>query len=248
MKRQIIRIDEEKCNGCGVCIPACAEGALQIVNGKARLVADKLCDGLGACLGECPQGALIVEEREAEAFDEAAVHTHQHNQAAKEQSQEQPYGCGCPGTHTRVLAGKAEPTSLPAEGGEPSALGQWPVQLKLLNPAAPFFQDADLLVAADCVPFAHAAFHRDLLRGRAVAVGCPKLDDANSYVEKLTEIIRHNQLRSITVAYMEVPCCGGLVSIAREAARRSGYKLPIESVKIALDGTVAERQQLDIPL
>jgi NAD-dependent dihydropyrimidine dehydrogenase PreA subunit len=240
MKRQIVRIDEDKCNGCGVCLPSCAEGALQIVNGKARLVADRLCDGLGACLGNCPQGALLIEEREAAAFDEKAVHAHLHAQMA-EQSGEQPFGCGCPGTHARVLAGKSTPAALSDCSCEPSALGQWPVQLKLLNPAAPFLREADLLVAADCVPFAYAAFHRDLLRGRALAVGCPKLDDAQAYVDKLAQIIGHNRPRSITVAYMEVPCCGGLVSIVREAARRSGYDLPVETVKVALDGTIVER-------
>lgn len=243
MKRQVVRIDEEKCNGCGACLPACAEGALQIVDGKARLVADRLCDGLGACLGVCPQGALLIEEREAADFDEAAVQAHLHPHQP-EQAAEQPYGCGCPGTHTRVPAGTNTPSGLPDVASEPSALGQWPVQLKLLNPAAPFLREADLLIAADCVPFAYAAFHRDLLRGRALAVGCPKLDDAQAYVEKLAQIIERNRPRSITVAYMEVPCCGGLVSIVREAARRSGYSLPVETVKVALDGTVAEKQQL----
>lgn len=240
MKRQIVRIDEEKCNGCGACLPSCAEGALQIVNGKARLVADRLCDGLGACLGNCPQGALLIEEREAEAFDEEAVHAHLHTQTA-EQNGEQPYGCGCPGTHTRVLAGKSTPADAPESASEPSALGQWPVQLKLLNPEASFLREADLLIAADCVPFAYASFHRDLLRGRALAIGCPKLDDAPAYVEKLAQIIGRNKPRSITVAYMEVPCCGGLVSIVREAARRSGYGMPVKTVKVALDGTVVDR-------
>jgi Pyruvate/2-oxoacid:ferredoxin oxidoreductase delta subunit len=243
MKRQIVRIDEEKCNGCGACLPACAEGALQIVNGKARLVADRLCDGLGACLGVCPQGALLIEEREAADFDEAAVHAHLHPHQP-EQAGEQPYGCGCPGTHARVLAGKSTPAGLPGSASEPSALGQWPVQLKLLNPAAPFLREADLLIAADCVPFAYATFHRDLLRGRVLAVGCPKLDDAQAYVEKLAQIIERSRPRSITVAYMEVPCCGGLVSIVREAARRSGCSLPVETVKVALDGSVAEKQQM----
>lgn len=241
MKRQIVRIDEEKCNGCGVCLPSCAEGALQIVNGKARLVADKLCDGLGACLGACPQGALLIEERQAAAFDEAAVYAHLHSHLP-EQSSEQPYGCGCPGTHARVLAAKSIPAGLPESASEPSALGQWPVQLKLLNPEAPFLREADLLIAADCVPFAYASFHRDLLRGRTLAVGCPKLDDTPAYVEKLAQIIGRNKPRSVTVAYMEVPCCSGLVSVVREAARRSGYSLPIETVKVALDGTIADRR------
>lgn len=243
MKRHIIRIDDEKCNGCGLCVPSCAEGALQIVNGKARLVADKLCDGLGACLGDCPQGALIVEEREADAFDEEAVHAHLE---AMKQEEEKPqsFGCGCPGTMARTLAPKKAATPVSERGESPSELAQWPVQLKLVNPSAAYFKNADLLVAADCVPFAYADFHKNMLAGRAVAIGCPKLDDAMSYVEKLAEIIRVNNLKSITVAHMEVPCCSGLISIVREAVKRSGVSVPVESVRIALDGTVNARQQL----
>ncbi|MBS4031438.1 MAG: 4Fe-4S binding protein [Clostridiales bacterium] len=242
MKRQIIRIDEEKCNGCGQCVPSCAEGALQIVNGKARLIADKLCDGLGACLGDCPQDALIIEERDTDAFDEEAVHKHLEQQK-QEVPQEQSFGCGCPGTHARTLAAKKQPAPLSAES-TPSELGQWPVQLKLLNPAAPYLKNADLLVAADCVPFAYPDFHRNMLRGRAVAVGCPKLDDAMAYVDKLAEMIRVNDFKSITVAHMEVPCCSGLISVVREALKRSGKNVPVETVKITLDGTANEKQQL----
>lgn len=245
MNRNIIRIDEDKCNGCGLCIPSCAEGALQIINGKARLIADKLCDGLGACLGDCPQGALIVEERVAEAFDEEAVHAHLEVQS-KEEVKEQSYGCGCPGTMARVLPVKKEvaPVSTQTETVTSSELGQWPVQLKLVNPAAGYFKNADLLVAADCVPFAYPDFHKNLLRGRAVAIGCPKLDDARSYVEKLAEIILVNELRSITVAHMEVPCCSGLISVVREALKRSGCNVPVETVKISLDGSLNEPQKL----
>lgn len=243
MKRKIIRIDEEKCNGCGQCIPSCAEGALQIVNGKARLIADKLCDGLGACLGDCPQDALIIEERDTDAFDEDAVHKHLEVQK-EEVPQEQSFGCGCPGTHARTLAAKKEPVPLSEIGNSPSELGQWPVQLKLLNPDAAYLKNADLLVAADCVPFAYPDFHRNLLRGRAVAVGCPKLDDARAYVDKLAEIIRANDLRSITVAHMEVPCCSGLISVVREAVKRSESNVPVETVKITMDGTVIDKQHL----
>jgi NAD-dependent dihydropyrimidine dehydrogenase PreA subunit len=248
MKRKIIRIDEDKCNGCGLCIPSCAEGALQIVDGKARLITDKLCDGLGACLGDCPQNALIIEERDADAFDEEAVHEHLTQQAApkQEHKHEQEFGCGCPGTHSRVLADKKVPVSEIGDGHVPSELGQWPVQLKLINPAAPYFREAHLLVAADCVPFAYAGFHRDLLRGRAVAIGCPKLDDAMYYVDKLAEIIRGNNLKSITVAHMEVPCCGGMVSIVREAVKRSGCDVPVEDIRIALDGTVQVKRELSL--
>jgi NAD-dependent dihydropyrimidine dehydrogenase PreA subunit len=246
MKRKIVRIDEDKCNGCGLCIPSCAEGALQIVDGKARLITDKLCDGLGACLGDCPQNALIIEERDADAFDEEAVHEHLAQQAAPKQGHkhEQEFGCGCPGSHSRVLADKKETVSEIGEGHVPSELGHWPVQLKLVNPAAPYFREAHLLVAADCVPFAYAGFHRDLLRRRTVAIGCPKLDDAMYYVDKLAEIIRGNNLKSITVAHMEVPCCGGMVSIVREAIKRSGCDVPVKDIRIALDGTVQVKREL----
>ena len=241
--RNIIRIDEDKCNGCGLCIPSCAEGALQIVNGKARLIADKLCDGLGACLGDCPQNALIIEVREADEFDEEAVHAHL--EATKEDAvKEEPLGCGCPGTMARALTPKKTAVPVSTQEETPSELTQWPVQLKLVNPAASYFKNADLLVAADCVPFAYADFHKNMLRGRAVAIGCPKLDDGMSYVEKLAEIIRVNSLNSITVAHMEVPCCSGLISIVREAVKRSDCNVPVETVRISLDGTVDAHKPL----
>ncbi|MDW7651386.1 MAG: 4Fe-4S binding protein [Bacillota bacterium] len=244
MKRNIIRIDEDKCNGCGLCIPSCAEGALQIVNGKAKLIEDKLCDGLGACLGDCPQDALIVEVRDADPFDEEAVHEHLQAQKAQEEPETHPLGCGCPGTMARVLPVQKEAKPVSAQDGVSSELRQWPVQLKLLNPTASYFKNADLLVAADCVPFAYAGFHQTLLQGRAVAIGCPKLDETMSYVEKLTEIIRKNDLKSITVAHMEVPCCSGLIGIVREAVKRSGSNVPVHTVKISMDGSVNEPQKL----
>ncbi|EEG78769.1 ATP-binding protein [Dethiobacter alkaliphilus] len=244
MKRQIVRIDENKCDGCGQCIPACAEGALQIVNGKARLIEDKLCDGLGECLGNCPQDALIIEERDADAFDEEAVEKHLEEQKKTQAQEQQPLGCGCPGTMARTMAPKKDAKPVTAEGETPSELGQWPVQLKLVNPAASYFKNADLLVAADCAPFAYADFHKDFLSGRALAIGCPKLDDAMSYVEKLAEIIRVNNLNSITVAHMEVPCCSGLISIVREAVKRAGVDIPVQTVKISLDGTANQPQKL----
>jgi NAD-dependent dihydropyrimidine dehydrogenase PreA subunit len=243
MKRDIIRIDEDKCNGCGLCIPNCAEGALQIVNGKARLVQDRLCDGLGACLGHCPQDALIIEQRDADEFDEEAVHAYLESQKAP-QVVEEPLGCGCPGTRARTVAPKKAVAPVEAGGETPSELTQWPVQLKLVNPAASYFKNSDLLVAADCAPFAYADFHRDFLRGRTVAVGCPKLDDGMAYVEKLAELIRVNDLTSITVAHMEVPCCSGLISIVREAVKRSGRQVPVEAIRISLDGTIMNRQPL----
>jgi ferredoxin len=245
MKRNIVRIDENKCNGCGLCIPNCAEGALQIIDGKARLVQDKLCDGLGACLGHCPQDALIIEVRDADEFDEEAVHIHLETQKAQEEVHHEPLGCGCPGTMARSMTQK-KVAAVPVEavGETHSELTQWPVQLKLINPAASYFKDADLLVAADCVPFAYADFHKNLLRGRAVAIGCPKLDEGMAYVEKLAELIRINELKSITVAHMEVPCCSGLISIVREAVKRSGRQVPVETVRISMDGTINHRQQL----
>jgi NAD-dependent dihydropyrimidine dehydrogenase PreA subunit len=248
MKRKIIRIDEEKCNGCGQCIPSCAEGALQIVNGKARLITDKLCDGLGACLGDCPQGALIIDEREADAFDESAVDSHLASLQAKKETatNEQSFGCGCPGTHTRVMAPKKQSGPIRADSSNPSELSHWPVQIRLMNPSSDFLKNADLLITADCVPFAYADFHRKLLRGRVVAVGCPKLDDATYYMEKLTEIFRQNQLNSITVAYMEVPCCTGLLSIVRQAVRESGCALPVKAVKVAMDGTILEQESITV--
>lgn len=260
MKRSIIRIDENLCNGCGLCVPACAEGAIQIINGKARLIADNLCDGLGACLGECPRGALIIEEREADAFDEKAVeahlkkqsgcdcaggHGHHHGEHPEARTQEEPLGCGCPGTYSRSLA-KKEPVASFSDAGSESELSHWPVQLKLINPKATFLKNADLLVAADCVPFSYPDFHRRLLRGRVVAVGCPKLDDVMPYVEKLAEIIRHNDLRSITVAHMEVPCCTGMVRVVQEAVKRSGVTVPVESIKISLDGQIIERHKMTV--
>ncbi|MBS3902020.1 MAG: 4Fe-4S binding protein [Dethiobacter sp.] len=241
MKRQIIRIDEDKCNGCGLCVPSCAEGSLQIVNGKARLIADNLCDGLGACLGECPQGALQIEEREAEAFDEQAVHAHL-QQAEKPKIDV----CACPGTMTRTLAaGKRDAEITTAQGEGVSELGQWPVKLKLVNPAAAYFKNAELLVAADCVPFAFADFHQNLLRGHALAISCPKLDETLPSVEKLAEIIRVNDLKGITVVHMEVPCCNGLISIVREALQRSGVNVPFTAIRISLEGKIIESKQLD---
>ncbi|MCR3922551.1 MAG: 4Fe-4S binding protein [Firmicutes bacterium] len=242
MKRAVIHIDEEKCNGCGECVPSCAEGALQIIDGKARLVADNLCDGLGACLGDCPMGALVVEEREADEFDEAAVQQFLAAQKEAESPAKAPAG-GCPGSMARALHTTSKETApLAQEGETPSELTQWPVQLKLVNPGAPHFKNADLLIAADCVPFAYADFHRQFLRGRVLTIGCPKLDDAMSYVEKLTELIRINDVNSITIVYMEVPCCGGLAGIVREAIKRSGRTVPVEHVQISLEGTINYRQ------
>lgn len=246
MLRKIVRIDESKCDGCGDCVPSCAEGAIAVVDGKARLVGDVLCDGLGACLGECPRGAITVEEREAAAFDERAVHAHL---AARAQPRPRlsvlggpasaPAAMGCPGSRSVTLP-RAAPAPRAGEGVRASRLGQWPVQLHLVSPQAPYFRGADLLVAADCVPFAYAGFHEDFLEGRAVVVGCPKLDDVSPYAEKLAAIIGLGEVRSVTVVRMEVPCCGGISRLARSAVAATGRDVPFRDVIVGVDGTLRE--------
>ncbi|HEU4384310.1 MAG TPA: ferredoxin [Anaeromyxobacteraceae bacterium] len=248
MKRKIVEFDESKCDGCGDCIPSCAEGAIQLVNGKARLVGDVLCDGLGACLGECDKGAIRIVEREAEAFDEAAVERHlgaaRHPPALADPPATVPGG-GCPGSRAIDLGAPPPRRGLAVVGLEPepmrpaaggSRLSHWPVQLHLVSTRAPYFQGADLLLAADCVPFAYARFHDDLLAGRRVVVGCPKLDDNQAYLAKLTELFRVSDVRSVTVAKMEVPCCGGIAWAAREALARSGKSLPYREVTVGIRG------------
>jgi NAD-dependent dihydropyrimidine dehydrogenase PreA subunit len=243
--RQIIRIDEGRCNGCGQCVTACAEGALAIVDGKARLIKESYCDGLGACIGECPQGALTIETRAADAFDEEAVEGHLAHSSrphAAHDAQPQavePLTCGCPGTMAETL--HPEPTNVsasPAYETPASRLRNWPVQMHLLPLQAPYYQGADLLLAADCVGFAHPGFHERLLRGRTLAVGCPKLDDAAFYADKLAKILADNDIRSLTVAHMEVPCCFGLERAAEQAVAKSGKQIPVEVVIVGRDGTV----------
>ena len=241
--RKIVKIDEEKCNGCALCIPNCAEGAIQIVDGKARLVSDKFCDGLGACLGHCPQDAITVTEREAEDFDEKAVEIHLHKRKdAKTQPQPKPGSvpvfAGCPSSRPVQFQVPEPPVGSGDKRSSVSQLSQWPVQLKLVPINAPYFQDADLLVAADCVPFAYPDFHQDFLKGKAVVVGCPKLDDIQSYREKLTEIFRTNSIKSVTVPYMEVPCCFGLVKATEDAIAGSGKKIPLKKVKVGIRGKI----------
>ena len=239
--RKIVQIDEEKCNGCGLCIPNCAEGALQMIDGKAKLVSDKFCDGLGACLGHCPQDAITVMEREAEDFDEKAVELHLHKKEAKPQPFE---FTGCPSSRTMHFKVPESATEAPSAAPSVSMLSQWPVQLKLVPINAPYFQDADLLVVADCVPFAYPDFHRDFLRGKVVVVGCPKLDDVQYYKEKLTEIFRTNSIKSVTLPYMEVPCCFGLVKATEDAIAASGKKIPLKKVKIGIRGDIKTEEQV----
>jgi len=245
--RKIVKIDEEKCTGCGLCIPNCAEGALQIVDGKAKLITDKFCDGLGACLGHCPEDAIHVIEREAEEFDEKAVEAFLHKQKEVQpqpKPRPAPVFMGCPSSramHFKVSETKTESVSTtPAV----SQLTQWPVQLKLVPINAPYFQDADLLIAADCVPFAYANFHQDFLKGKAVVVGCPKLDDIQLYKEKLTEIFKSNSIKSITVPYMEVPCCFGLVKVTEDAIAASGKNIPLKKVKIGIRGDIKPEEEV----
>jgi len=236
--RKIVRIDEEKCNGCGACVPACAEGALQIIDGKARLVSDRYCDGLGACLGECPQGAITIEERAAEEFDEAAV---RHHLASGEAVKEEP-PCGCPSATVTQFGQRRTAEATTAEApAHPSMLTQWPVQLTLVPAKAPFLQGTDLVLAADCVPFAYADFHRDFLREHSLLVACPKLDDFPAHLRKLTEILRQSAVRSLTVVHMEVPCCFGLVHMARQAIELSGKDIPFQEITIGIRGEVESR-------
>jgi Pyruvate/2-oxoacid:ferredoxin oxidoreductase delta subunit len=246
--RKIVKIDEEKCNGCGLCIPNCAEGAIQIVDGKAKLVSDKFCDGLGACLGHCPEDAITIIERQAEEFDEKAVEVHLHKQKEAThthvpQPKPQPEFMGCPSS--RVLQFQS-PNPRSESGPKESAvsqLSQWPVQLKLVPIDAPYFEDADLLIAADCVPFAYPDFHQDFLKGKAVVVGCPKLDDIHLYKEKLTAIFKANSIKSVTVPFMEVPCCFGLVKATEDAIEASGKDIPLKKVKIGIRGDIKPEVQ-----
>jgi ferredoxin len=305
MKRKIIQIDDEKCNGCGVCIPDCPEGALQMIDGKARLVSDLFCDGLGACIGTCPQGAITTIEREAEAYNERRVmseniipkgqntikahlkHLKDHNEAEYYQQavdvlteqgieipkEEKPASlpCGCPGTLAKSIEKKEEAVTkhnginnrniksgnyaqspqkdIPnknalvhnaeCSSGPSSQLSQWPIEMHLLSPDAGYFKDADILVAADCTAFSYGNFHNEFLKGRKLIIFCPKLDSsAEAYIEKLTAIFERNDIKSVTVARMEVPCCGGTTAIVEEALSRSGKDIPLNVTIINIDGTL----------
>ena len=231
--RKIIRIDEEKCNGCGLCVPACVEGALQIIDGKAKLISETYCDGLGACLGECPQGAITIEERAAEGFDEEATKVHLEEQ--KHAEEELP--CGCSSATVTQFEKQEATGAIPREvTNQRSMLSHWPVQLTLVPPTAPFLQGADLVLAADCVAFAYAGFHQDFLKNRSLLVACPKLDDFQAHLKKLADILSHSQVKSLTVVHMEVPCCSGLVYMVKQAMQLSGKDIPLEEVTIGIRG------------
>ncbi|MFW6161291.1 MAG: ATP-binding protein [Planctomycetota bacterium] len=275
-QRQIIRIDEEKCTGCGECIPNCPEGALQIIDGKARLVSDLFCDGLGACIGHCPEGAITVEEREAEHYDERRVmanvveggpnvirahleHLADHGQTdylrqayaylqkhgidvPAAPSRPMPdLGGGCPGSQVREFEAAAE--EQPA-GRAVSRLRQWPVQITLVPPQAPYLKGADLVITADCVPFAYGNFHEDFLKGKAVLVGCPKLDDVGYYREKLAAVFEQAEPASIEVVHMEVPCCFGLVHVVEQALADADREIPTTAAKISIQGEILQREPL----
>jgi len=264
-KRKIIKIDEDKCTGCGLCIPNCPEGALQIIDNKARLISDLFCDGLGACIGHCPEDAITIEEREAQAYDEKKVmgnivkqgtntikahllHLKEHGETGylneaidflKEKGIEVPeleMKCGCPSSMMKDFTQdeQAQPDAPHTPGS--SQLRQWPVQITLVPVHAPYFKGADLLIAADCVPFAYPDFHHELLKDKILLVGCPKLDDAARYSEKFTQIFKENDIKSITCAHMEVPCCFGMVSVVQEALAASGKNIPFKEVTIGIKG------------
>lgn len=234
-KRNIIEIDEEKCTGCGQCILACAEGALKLVDGKAKLVGEVYCDGLGACIGECPEGALTITQREADDFDEKAVEELLHGEKAPE-NKEPALACGCPSAAAMTFERPACECDGASAGAAASQLSHFPIKLQLLNPAAPFLKGAELLLLADCAAAAYPDLHSRLLRGRAVAMGCPKLDDADAHIQRLADILKHSGLAAITIVQMEVPCCGGLVHITEKALEASGVRLPVKRIIISRDG------------
>ena len=239
--RNIVRIDEEKCDGCGNCVIACAEGAIEIRDGKAVIIKESYCDGLGACLGECPRGALAIEQRDVEGFDEEAVKAHLARVQGRERQHHKLVAVpGCPGARALQLPERGAMPTEERRAQAGSALRNWPVQIHLLPVRAPFLDQADILVAGDCLPFAMGDFHKRLLPGTTLAVGCPKLDDAAAYVNKLAQIFNQNNIRSVKIAYMEVPCCAGLVRIVEKALEASGKAIPVSMVKVSIQGDILE--------
>ncbi|MCX7703322.1 MAG: 4Fe-4S binding protein [Planctomycetota bacterium] len=241
-RRKIVRIDEEKCDGCGNCVVNCPEGALKIIGGKARLVKESFCDGLGACIGECPTGALTIEERQAEPFDEEAVR----ERIKEERMKEEPLPCGCPGSTVMEVKKEKrrnkEKRIVCREESIPSRLRNWPIQIHLVPPNAPYLKEAELLVAADCTPCAFADFHYRFLNNRILLLGCPKLHDAEFYRLKLYRIFKENDIKSVDVVFMEVPCCYGLVHLIQKAIAESKKKIPLKLTKVGIDGEIREER------
>ena len=233
MLRRIIKIDEEKCNGCGACAAACHEGAIEMIDGKARLTREDYCDGLGDCLPACPVDAISFEEREASAYDEEAV-----RQAQLKKAHEAKLPCGCPGSQSKAIS-RPQPNDVSVAMPVSSQLMQWPVQIKLVPVQAPYFENANLLIAADCTAFAYGNFHNEFIRNRITLIGCPKLDEGD-YAEKLTAIIANNNIKSVTIVRMEVPCCGGIENAVKRAIQASGKFLPWQVVTISTDGRIKE--------
>jgi ferredoxin len=248
IKRKIIEIDEERCNGCGQCVLACAEGAIEIIDGVARVIADKYCDGLGACIGDCPEDALKLVEREADDFDEQAVEELLKQKTMEKANSRPPLmaaGSGCPGAAVKTFPTAGNQTACdcantPAtqQPAGPSALNHWPVQINLVQPGAPFLKNADLLIAADCVPVAYPNFHSDLLSGKAVMIGCPKFDDKEAYIERLAQVFSGSGIKSITCAIMEVPCCSALPMIIKKAFEKSGITIPYKEMVVSSRGDI----------
>ena len=252
VNRKIIRIDEDLCTGCGDCVVACAEAALEVIDGKARVVNDIFCDGLGACIGECPEGALEIIEREALEFDEEevekrleslnhkeSIETEQVRQIVADHAQQ----CGCPSAQTMVFDEPEVQTEL--VGKIPSALRQWPVQMHLINPGAPYYQGADVLLSADCVGFSYGDFHRDFLKQKSIAIACPKLDQGKEiYIEKIKSLIEDAKINTLTVAIMDVPCCSGLLGLAQEGAKRANRKVPIKYIVVGIQGNILKEEWL----
>lgn len=245
LMRKIIEIDDELCDGCGECVPECAEGAIQIVDGKARLVSESYCDGLGACLGECPNGAITMVEREAEDFDEEAVEAFLKEK--EEKPLDIPLACGCPSTQVQTFIPKdssQEAMDEPAQPKTKSTLSHWPVQINLVPPIAPFLRGADLLVAADCTSAAYPNFHQDFLKGKVLMIGCPKFDDVEEYIQKFTEIFKIADTKSVTALVMEVPCCSSLPVILRRAMQAAGKAIPVEQIVISTRGDILKKEKL----
>ncbi|RJR43681.1 MAG: 4Fe-4S dicluster domain-containing protein [Desulfobacteraceae bacterium] len=243
VKRKIIRIDEDLCDGCGQCVPSCAEGAIEVKDGRATVIAEKYCDGLGACLKECPKGALSIEERTADDFDAEAVEERMAD-LEKKKHEEVPMACGCPSTQIRTFAPSKHPDRIDAAESRRSALSHWPVQIRLVPPAAPFLKGAHLLVSADCAAVASPDFHEKFLKGRVVLVGCPKFDDVKSYVEKFRDIFRTAEIKSVLVLDMEVPCCSALPRIVAKGMEEASKQVPMEEIVLTPRGEICKRSRL----